>query len=316
MNEVFADRLCYSFGACDHEFGDLEGMSECVRSCWHSTTQVHDVGQQGPVTTITVPGQYDRDSSIHGAIISAISNLEFTGAVTNGFHAYWPFADTPGLYTVPISRDENAWIDLMPNSSFTSCLAVMSFRCFEYYYSDRRGNIARTCPGRYKVHNQDQYPLGCDAGAHKRQRISSTSPDIDEIAHQRLLFPPESAQPRGRDYLREVELEGTPTKAPRQANCTFFRTRIQLNPSTPVNKLDQRDERDQVILSEGETILMGELPTLKVIRSNDRGIQLATLKSGGLGKIKSALKGTSAHKESFDPSVNSGNIVELCITEI
>ena len=312
-DELLTNQLSFSLRDCAHRFGQPEEMLECVRSCWRSTAYVHGVTQQGAITVTTMTSEYDTNSSIHGAIISALPNLEFTGSLADGFYAYWPFADTPGLYTLPISRTENAWIDLMPNSNSTSCLAVMSFRCFEYYYSDRRGTIARTCPGRHQTSSRDQHTSGCDTCTHEGQNDPGLPGNLNGIGHQRSLFP-EITQIRGRG-CGEADVEGTARKTRRQTKATFLRTHIQLNPSTPAEISGNRDTLGQIRLREGDGLFMGELGTIEIIRSNGRDIQLATLKSHELGRLRSALERPSVHRERLDPHVNSGNIVELCITD-
>ncbi|KAI9656761.1 MAG: hypothetical protein M1821_003400 [Bathelium mastoideum] len=262
-----------SYPDCDHQFGDLQSMFECICTCWNSTTQVQSVGQQGATTISTGLDEEDKSSSVHGAILSALVNLEFTGPLINGFHAYCPFADSAGLYTVQLDRRENGWVELMANNNHTSCLAVMSPRCLECYFSDHRGPIARLC--------SDRLSYGHDSMRYNINTAEAGSAD-------------------------------TSRKTCFKSRSTFLRTYIQLDPTTPEENMTRINPGGTIRLWEGNKIFMGELGTLEIIR--DGIIQLAVLRSHELERVKSTVEKALVHKERLDPLINSGNIVELCVT--
>ena len=263
-------------------------MFECVQSCWGLPVHVSGVGQQGATTVSTAPNNEDLDSIIHGAILSALTNLEFTGATREGFHAYWPFADAPGLYTVPIGRKENLWIDLMVNTNTTSCLAVMSPQCFEYYFEDYRGTYACICAGQeYQKSHELIGRLRCPSDLHRQSREYGEDEQSKELLNNHRSF----------------------------RKPTFLQTHIRLNPSTPVEHVIQRDKLGKVLLEEKAKIAMGELGTLEIIRADhDRGVHLAKLKTGKIEKLLSTLERALVHKECIDFHGDPGDLVDLCVT--
>ena len=249
-------------------------MFDCIRSCWNSEVQAQFVREQSVMTAGMEAVEQGRARLIQQAISSALRNLEFTGPSEEDFQAYLPFQDSPGLYTIPLEKKENAWIRMMTNTKRMSCLAVMSSRCLEYYHSDAKGVIARSCTSQI-VDENEQNAHNSDMTGHRRNEA---------------------------DRQRRAQ----------QSRSTFLHTRIELNPSDRSIDVNRRNPEGTVRLYEGNKIHLGDLGTLEIIR--DGAIQLAVLKSGKIERFRSTLDGSLVHKELLDPCQTSGYLVELCIT--
>ncbi|KAI9713796.1 MAG: hypothetical protein M1820_000526 [Bogoriella megaspora] len=256
-----------------------------------------------------------KEPLIHGAVLTALSNLEFTGPVSNGFHACWPFSGAPGLYTIPISKDESPWIDMIANTEYTSCLAVMSARYLEFYYGDAKGVLARTCPGR----NRD---MDANSGQPSDDAVLILS--IENTWHDEPVIPLSSPGPKDvitkddptqnvPQTLRTIssQAENCRHKNIPQLRTTLFKTSIQLDPSTPIEHIRRRDEHGNIRLWKHNRIYIRDLGTLEIIR--DRGVQLASRRTEVVERLRRVVEKPLAHRELVDPQNHSGLLIEICV---
>ena len=289
---------------CSHELGDTKAMWDCVQSCWHPIMQTTKPDSKDDAAIVNQSTWEQLIYDIHDAVLHAMASLEFTGATGDEFHAFWPFADAPGLYTLPISRQEHTWISILANTRHTSCFAVMSLRCLEFHYEDERGSLARLCTGR----GDQQKP--CDG--HLTGRIASSTKRF--LKHIGLV------NDNPQDCYGEIDSgcrQCVKTTKQQQASASsrgnqsaFLRTYIHLNPQTPAHLTKHKNELGHVLLEEGAHISLGQLGTLEIIRN--RGMHIANLHSSKINSTSRDIFGkVRVHKELLDPEKHSSNVVEI-----
>ena len=252
---------------------------------------------------------------IQDAVLHALANLEFTGAVGDDFHAYWPFAEAPGLYTLPISKRKHTWTTMLANTRYVACFAIISSRCLEFYYRDERGSLARICAGRDEQQMSPEFLLPPEKSAEnsvetedlKGQIVSNSSHWLRKVSSEicdatvvcrcrRCAKAAEQKQARAWSWWHKNQ-------------PSVLRTRIHLDPETPAHFTRRRNVLGDVLLEEGARISLGQLGTLDVIR--DQGMNIAKLHPSS--RAREILEKPRIHRELLDPESHSGNIIEVFV---